>query len=100
MAGALISGPLNDTFGRKTVLWIASFLVLAGGVVQVADTHYEGVIVLDRFGLDLVSGISLLLLSSISQSMGEVAPVEIQSPALYMYQFLQSFSQLVASWVT
>lgn len=32
--------------------------------------------------------------------MGEVAPMEIRSPALYMYQFLQSCSQLVASGVT
>lgn len=32
--------------------------------------------------------------------MGEVAPIEIRSPALYMYQFLQSCSQLVASGLT
>lgn len=32
--------------------------------------------------------------------MGEVAPLEVRSPALYMYQFLQSCSQLVASGVT
>jgi hypothetical protein len=32
--------------------------------------------------------------------MGEVAPIEIRSPALYMYQFLQSCSQLVASGMT
>lgn len=46
MVDALISGPLNDTFGRKTILWITSFSVLAGGIVQVADIHYEGLIVL------------------------------------------------------
>lgn len=46
--GALISGPLNDRFGRKVVMWIASLCVLAGGVCQVADTHYEGVIVVGR----------------------------------------------------
>lgn len=33
-------------------------------------------------------------------SMGEVAPIEIRSPALYMYQFIQSCSQLVASGTT
>lgn len=33
-------------------------------------------------------------------SIGEVAPMEIRSPALYMYQFLQSCSQLVASGLT
>lgn len=56
MVGALISGPLNDTFGRKTVLRIASFLVLAGGIVQVADTHYEGMIVLGRILVGLGVG--------------------------------------------
>lgn len=32
--------------------------------------------------------------------MGEVAPLEVRSPALYMYQFLQSCSQLVAAGMT
>lgn len=32
--------------------------------------------------------------------MGEIAPIEIRSPALYMYQFIQSCSQLVASGTT
>ncbi|PWY69055.1 hypothetical protein BO70DRAFT_382602 [Aspergillus heteromorphus CBS 117.55] len=48
MVGALISGPLNDRFGRKTVLWIASLFVLAGGITQVADTDIEGIIVLGQ----------------------------------------------------
>ena len=61
MVGALISGPLNDTLGHKTVLWIASFSVLAGGIVQVADTHYEGVIVLGRILIGLGVGTLLLL---------------------------------------
>lgn len=39
-------------------------------------------------------------LANLDLSMGEVAPMEIRSPALYMYQFLQSCSQLVASGVT
>lgn len=49
MLGALSSGPLNDQFGRKTVLWIASFFVLVGGIAQVADTgHFEPVIAVGR----------------------------------------------------
>lgn len=56
MLGALIAGPLNDRFGRKTVLWIASAFVLAGGVTQVADTNIEGVIVLGRILIGLGVG--------------------------------------------
>lgn len=56
MLGALISGPLNDRFGRKTVLWIASFFVLAGGVTQVADTRYEAVLIVGRILIGLGVG--------------------------------------------
>ncbi|RAH54695.1 sugar transporter [Aspergillus piperis CBS 112811] len=97
MLGALIAGPLNDRFGRKTVLWIASAFVLAGGVTQVADTHIEGVIVLGRILIGL--GVGNFTVTSLLY-IGEVAPMEIRSPALYMYQFLQSCSQLVASGLT
>ncbi|RDH28528.1 general substrate transporter [Aspergillus welwitschiae] len=94
MLGALIAGPLNDRFGRKTVLWIASAFVLAGGVTQVADTNIEGVIVLGRILIGL--GVGNFTVTSHSK----IAPMEIRSPALYMYQFLQSCSQLVASGLT
>lgn len=56
LLGALIAGPLNDRFGRKTVLWIACLLVLGGGIAQVADTHFEGVIVLGRVFIGLGVG--------------------------------------------
>lgn len=39
-------------------------------------------------------------LANLDLSMGEVAPMETRGPALYMYQFLQSCSELVASGVT
>ncbi|KAJ5698569.1 hypothetical protein N7462_000574 [Penicillium macrosclerotiorum] len=97
MIGAFISGPLNDWFGRKTVLGIAAFFVLAGGIAQVADTHFEGVIVVGRILIGL--GVGNFTVTSLLY-MGEVAPLEIRSPALYMYQFLQSCSQLVASGIT
>ncbi|KAJ5988081.1 hypothetical protein N7481_003291 [Penicillium waksmanii] len=88
MVGAFLAGPLNDRFGRRIVLWIASFLVLAGGITQTADTHIEGG--------HCVGSNSHWPWSR----MGEVAPIEIRSPALYMYQFIQSCSQLVASGTT
>lgn len=56
MVGAAISGPLNDRFGRKTVMWIAALFVLAGGITQVADTNIEGVIVLGRILIGLGVG--------------------------------------------
>ncbi|PYH92416.1 general substrate transporter [Aspergillus ellipticus CBS 707.79] len=97
MLGALIAGPLNDRFGRKTVLWIAPLFVLAGGITQVADTDIEGMIVLGRILIGL--GVGNFTVTSLLY-IGEVAPLEIRSPALYMYQFLQSCSQLVASGLT
>ena len=59
-----------------------------------ADTHFEGVIVMGRiligFGVGMFTVTSLLYI-------GEVAPAAVRGPALMMYQFLQSCSQLVAS---
>ncbi|KAJ6024206.1 hypothetical protein N7540_005003 [Penicillium herquei] len=97
MFGALIAGPLNDLFGRKTVMWIAAFFVLAGGVTQVADTDIMGIIVMGRILIGL--GVGNFTVTSLLY-MGEIAPLEIRSPALYMYQFLQSCSQLVAAGLT
>lgn len=56
MLGALISGPLNDRFGRKPVMWIAAFFVLAGGITQVADTNVMGIIVMGRILIGLGVG--------------------------------------------
>ncbi|KAF9895322.1 hypothetical protein FE257_000226 [Aspergillus nanangensis] len=97
LLGALISAPINDKWGRKAVFWFASACVIAGGVAQVADTHYEGVIVLGRILIGL--GVGQFTVTSLLY-IGEVAPVEIRGPALMMYQFLQSCSQLVASGIT
>ncbi|KAJ5714774.1 uncharacterized protein N7483_011955 [Penicillium malachiteum] len=97
MFGALIAGPLKDRFGPKTVMWIAAFFALAGGVSQVADTDIMGIIVMGRILIGL--GVGNFRVTSLLY-MGKIAPLEIRSPALYMYQFLQSFSQRVAAGLT
>lgn len=95
--GALLSAPINDRFGRKTTFWCASFCILAGGIVQVADTGYEVVLAVGRVligvGMGQCTVTSLLYI-------GEVAPVHIRGPALMMFQFLQSIAQLVAAGIT
>jgi len=94
LLGAIVSAPINDRLGRKAVFWVASICILGGGIAQVADTHYEGVIVLGRILIGL--GVGQFTVTSLLY-MGEVAPVEIRGPALMSFQFLQSISQLVAS---
>ena len=95
--GAILASPINDRWGRKAVFWFASVIILAGGIVQVADTHYEGVIVFGRIligiGMGQFTVTSLLYIA-------DVAPMSIRGPALMMFQFLQSISQLVASGIT
>ena len=73
---------------------VACICVLGGGIAQVADTHFEGVIVLGRLLIGL--GVGMFTVTSLLY-IGEVAPPMFRGPALMMYQFLQSCSQLVAS---
>ena len=97
LLGALLASPINDRWGRKAVFWFASICILLGGVAQVADTHYEAVIIVGRIFIGL--GVGQFTVTSLLY-MGEVAPTAIRGPSLMMFQFLQSTSQLIASDVS
>ncbi|KAL4894861.1 general substrate transporter [Aspergillus ambiguus] len=95
--GAMTASWLNDKWGRKGAFWVASGFSIAGGIAQVSDTHYEGVLVLGRILIGI--GVGQFTATSLLYC-GEVAPVEIRGPVLNLYQLLQSVSQLVASCIT
>ena len=97
LLGAIVAAPINDRWGRKAVFWVASFCILFGGIAQVADTNHEALIVVGRILIGL--GVGQFTVTSLLY-MGEVAPTQIRGPALMMFQFLQSWSQLIASGVT
>ncbi|OJJ51544.1 hypothetical protein ASPZODRAFT_138629 [Penicilliopsis zonata CBS 506.65] len=97
LLGALLAAPVNERWGRKKTFLLAACCVMAGGLAQVADTHYEAVIVIGRILIGL--GIGQFTVTSLLY-IGEIAPVSIRGPVLLMYQFLQSISQLVASGIT
>jgi len=65
--------------------------------MQVADTTYEAVRMFGRILIGIGTGqctvTSLLYI-------GEVAPLHIRGPALMMFQFIQSISQLIAAGIT
>ncbi|KNG82568.1 hypothetical protein ANOM_009941 [Aspergillus nomiae NRRL 13137] len=94
LLGAMLAAPINDRWGRKSTFWLASFCILCGGIAQVADTHFEAVIIVGRILMGL--GVGQFTVTSLLY-IGEVAPTDIRGPALMSYQFLQSCSQLVAS---
>ncbi|OQE34549.1 hypothetical protein PENCOP_c017G01364 [Penicillium coprophilum] len=97
LLGAIIAAPVNDRWGRKATFWLASFCILIGGICQVADTiHVEAIITVGRILMGL--GVGQFTVTSLLY-IGEVAPSEIRGPALMMFQFLQSWSQLVASCI-
>ena len=95
--GALISAPINDKYGRKTTFWFAAACILAGGIMQVADTTYEASLTLGRILIGIERGqctvTSLIYI-------GDVTPLHIRGPALMMFQFIQSISQLIAVGIT
>lgn len=95
--GALLAAPINDHFGRKAVFYCASAFIVAGAIVQLFASGMEGLIILGRiligFGIGQFTVTSLLYI-------GEVAPLAIRGPALMMFQFMQSCSQLVGSGIT
>lgn len=93
--GAMLAAPINDRWGRKATFWFASFCILVGGIAQVADTiHHQAIIVVGRILIGL--GVGQFTVTSLLY-IGEVAPSSIRGPALMMFQFLQSWSQLIAS---
>lgn len=96
LLGALLAAPINDRWGRKAVFLVASLCIIAGGVAQVADEGIEGVIILGRILVGL--GIGQFTVTCLLY-IGEIAPGPIRGPALMMFQFLQSCSQLVASGI-
>jgi sugar porter (SP) family MFS transporter len=97
LLGAIIAAPVNDRWGRKATFWLASFCILIGGICQVADTIYvDAIVTVGRILMGL--GVGQFTVTSLLY-IGEVAPSEIRGPALMMFQFLQSWSQLVASCI-
>ncbi|OCT49386.1 hypothetical protein CLCR_04760 [Cladophialophora carrionii] len=97
LVGALMSAPINDSFGRKGVFFCASACIIAGAVTQCADQGSMGVICLGRIFIGL--GIGQFTVTCLLY-IGEVAPQAIRGPALMMFQFMQSCSQLVGSGIT
>ncbi|KIW58085.1 hypothetical protein PV05_02635 [Exophiala xenobiotica] len=97
LLGALFAAPINDHFGRRGVFFCASFCIIGGAIAQVADQGSMGVIILGRILIGL--GIGQFTVTSVLY-IGEVAPQAIRGPALMMFQFLQSCSQLVGSGIT
>jgi sugar porter (SP) family MFS transporter len=95
--GALIAAPINEFFGRKGVFFCASWCIIAGAITQCADQGSMGVIVLGRILIGL--GIGQFTVTCLLY-IGEVAPQAIRGPALMMFQFMQSCSQLVGSGIT
>lgn len=96
-SGALLAAPINDYFGRKAVFYCASTCIIAGAIVQLTSHGIEGLIILGRILIGL--GIGQFTVTSLLY-IGEVAPLAIRGPALMMFQFMQSCSQLVGSGIT
>ncbi|KAH7018763.1 general substrate transporter [Ilyonectria destructans] len=97
LLGAMVASPINERWGRKAVFWVASVCILVGGIAQVADSNYEAVITVGRIMIGL--GVGQFTVTSLLY-MGEVAPTSIRGPTLMMFQFLQSWSQLIAAGIT
>ena len=97
LLGALFAAPINDHFGRKAVFYCASLCIIAGAVVQLASHGIEGLIILGRILIGL--GIGQFTVTCLLY-IGEVARLAIRGPALMMFQFMQSCSQLVGSGIT
>lgn len=97
LVGAIMAAPINDYWGRKAVFYCASLCIVAGALVQLLAHGLEGLIVLGRILIGL--GIGQFTVTCLLY-IGEVAPLAIRGPALMMFQFMQSCSQLVGSGIT
>ncbi|KFA50077.1 hypothetical protein S40293_08609 [Stachybotrys chartarum IBT 40293] len=97
LLGALAAAPINNRWGRKAVFYCASCCIIAGAIVQITASGISGLIILGRILIGL--GVGQFTVTCLLY-IGEVAPTAIRGPALMMFQFMQSCSQLVGSGVT
>jgi sugar porter (SP) family MFS transporter len=97
LLGALGAAPINTYYGRKAVFYCASACIIAGAIVQIFASGIEGVIVLGRILIGL--GVGQFTVTCLLY-IGEVAPMAVRGPALMMFQFMQSCSQLIGSGIT
>ncbi|PYH94033.1 MFS general substrate transporter [Aspergillus ellipticus CBS 707.79] len=79
LLGAMLAAIINDRWGRKATFWVASLCILVGGIAQVADTHYEAVVIVGRILIGL--GVGQFTVTSLLY-IGEIAPIKIRGPAL------------------
>ncbi|KAF7525428.1 hypothetical protein PCG10_004909 [Penicillium crustosum] len=95
--GALMTAPINDTWGRKAVFYSASICIIAGAIVQVCSFGIYGAFcagrVLIGLGIGQFTATCLIYIN-------EVAPAEIRGPALMSFQFMQSISQFIGACIT
>ncbi|KAF4211712.1 hypothetical protein CNMCM6805_001991 [Aspergillus fumigatiaffinis] len=96
LLGAIFTAPINDKWGRKAVFMSASFCIIAGAIVQVCSFCMYAVFCVGRvligMGIGQFTATCLIYIS-------EVAPSQLRGPALMMFQFMQSCSQLVVACI-
>jgi sugar porter (SP) family MFS transporter len=94
--GALITEPINERFGRKAVFFTASLCIIIGAVVQLVSFGNYSAFCVGRVLIGL--GIGQFTATCLIY-IGEVAAAEFRGPALMMFQFMQSLSQLTVSCI-
>ncbi|RDW91651.1 hypothetical protein BP5796_02816 [Coleophoma crateriformis] len=94
--GALLTAPINDKWGRKAVFLSASICIIIGAIVQLVAHGMYAVFCLGRVLIGL--GIGQFTATCLIY-IGDIASAEFRGPALMMFQFMQSISQLVVSCI-
>lgn len=94
--GALLAGPINDYFGRRSVFLSASVSIILGAVIQVNSYGVHGVFYAGRIFVGLGIG---QFTATCLMYIADVAPAPIRGPALMMFQFMQSIAQFVGAAV-
>ncbi|CAO0802900.1 unnamed protein product [Mucor circinelloides] len=93
--GAIVSGPLADTIGRKALMALGTIIFIFGNVLQVGSNDLN-----TMYGGRGVTGISLGILSMVVPLyQSEIAPKDMRGRLMSIQQFAITLGTAISYWI-
>ena len=92
--GALLSGPLIDKFGRKSIIFSSCTIYFAGGLCLILPIYFNWVLVLGRMLIGFAIGVTSM---NVPIYISEICPIELRGRVVAIYQVLTVLGNFLAN---